>query len=82
MNSQRFLYGKHEGHWQWDLAVNWFRMSNDDFHRMYGFNFVPKGMLFDKAKEYVHNGDRASSDSMELENRRLASIITRQIFGR
>lgn len=51
---KRILYGKHRGHWQWDLAVNWFQMSNDGFFALYGFNFVPRGRLFTEAKEFVH----------------------------
>lgn len=49
-------YGMHEGHSKWDLAVSYFRMDNDTFHALYGFNFVPKGELFQEAKEYVHEG--------------------------
>lgn len=52
--SKRLLYGKHKGHWQWDLAVNWFQMTNDEFHRLYGFNFVPQGRLFEEARDFVH----------------------------
>lgn len=54
--SKRLLYGQYRGHSQWDLAVNWFQMTNDDFHRLYGFNFVPRGRLFDEARDFVHYG--------------------------
>lgn len=52
---KRVLYGKYKGYWQWDLAVNWFQMSNDGFHSLYGFNFVPRGRLFTEAKDFVHS---------------------------
>lgn len=45
-------YGMHKGHWQWDLAIDFFSMSNDAFHRIYGFNFVPSGRLFTEAKAF------------------------------
>ena len=48
-------YGTLNGHDKWDLAVDWLQMSNDNFYYTYGFNFVPKGRLFDKAKTYVAN---------------------------
>lgn len=54
--SKRLMYGMHKGHYQWDLSVNWFQMTNDDFHNLYGFNFVPRGRLFDEARDFVHYG--------------------------
>ncbi|MEK5038924.1 hypothetical protein [Sporosarcina sp. FSL K6-3457] len=53
--SKRLLYGKFNGHWQWDLAVNWFQMTNDGFFNLYGFNFVPRGRLYSDAKDFVHS---------------------------
>ncbi|HDR7254294.1 TPA: hypothetical protein QCW96_003646 [Bacillus pacificus] len=50
---KRTKYGTHNGHNQWDLAKDYFRMSNDTFFKVYGFNFVPKGQLFDEAKSFV-----------------------------
>jgi len=55
VEKHRNNFGKHEGYYQWDLAVNWFRMSNDGFYNMYGFNFVPRGRLYEDAREFVHN---------------------------
>ncbi|AEA15505.1 MULTISPECIES: hypothetical protein [Bacillus] len=52
---RRTRYGTYNGHNQWDLAKDFFRMSNDAFFKIYGFNFVPKGRLFDDAKSFVAN---------------------------
>ncbi|AJG95811.1 hypothetical protein I6G77_04400 [Bacillus tropicus] len=52
---RRTKYGEYNGHNQWDLAKDFFRMSNDAFFKMYGFNFVPRGRLFDDAKSFVAN---------------------------
>lgn len=50
---QRKWYGTFKGHTQWDLAKDWCQMSNDDFFNQYGFNFVPKGQLFNDAKSFL-----------------------------
>ncbi|MDA1849680.1 hypothetical protein PDL09_21095 [Bacillus cereus] len=50
---QRKWYGTFKGHNQWDLAKDWFQMTNDDFFNQYGFNFVPKGQLFNDAKSFL-----------------------------
>ncbi|CKE77448.1 MULTISPECIES: hypothetical protein [Bacillus cereus group] len=50
---RRKKYGENNGYSQWDLAKDFFRMSNDAFFNIYGFNFVPKGRLFDEAKSFV-----------------------------
>ncbi|KAA1807143.1 MULTISPECIES: hypothetical protein [Bacillus] len=52
---RRTKYGEYNGHNQWDLAKDFFRMSNDEFFNQYGFNFVPKGRLFDDAKSFIAN---------------------------
>ncbi|MDG0950518.1 hypothetical protein [Bacillus paranthracis] len=52
---RRKKYGEYNGHNQWDLAKDFFRMSNDVFFKIYGFNFVPKGRLFDDARSFVAN---------------------------
>lgn len=52
---RRKKYGTHNGHNQWDLAKDYFRMTNDAFFKLYGFNFVPKGQLFDDAKSFIPN---------------------------
>lgn len=54
-DKKRRKYGMHKGHYKWDLAKEWFCMSNDMFFRMYGFNFVPRGQLYDEVREYVHS---------------------------
>lgn len=33
-----------------ELGVSFFKMSNDSFYDMYGFNWFPKGRVFDIAK--------------------------------
>ncbi|PPA70058.1 hypothetical protein [Jeotgalibacillus proteolyticus] len=48
----RRKYGKHKGHFKWDLAVSYFRMDNDTFFSVWGFNFVPEGRLWEEAKDY------------------------------
>lgn len=52
---RRTRYGTYNGYKQWDLAIDFFRMSNDAFFKIYGFNFVPRGRLFDDAKSFVAN---------------------------
>lgn len=41
------------------LAMNWFRMTNDGFFQLYGFNWVPKGLLFDQAQRRLEEIERA-----------------------
>ncbi len=50
---RRTKYGEYNGHNQWDLAKDYLRMANDEFFKLYGFNFVPKGRLFDDARSFV-----------------------------
>ncbi|MED1787605.1 hypothetical protein P4V47_08805 [Brevibacillus laterosporus] len=52
-NSQRSQYGKVQGHYRWDLAKVWFRTTNDNFFKIYGFNFVPRGKLHEEARGFV-----------------------------
>ncbi|WP_416808880.1 hypothetical protein [Bacillus thuringiensis] len=52
---QRKWYGTFKGYNQWDIAKDWCQMSNDDFFNQYGFNFVPKGQLFDDVKRFLAN---------------------------
>ena len=33
-----------------ELGREFFSMSNDAFHRIYGFNFIPKGRWFELSK--------------------------------
>ena len=51
----RNLFGKYKGVYKWDLAVDWFNMSNDDFFEKYTFNWTPheEGELFDICKKYL-----------------------------
>lgn len=39
-----------------EWAVTWFKMSNDDFFRLYGFNFNPHKypMLYEIARKKVY----------------------------
>ena len=56
----RFWYGKHRGYYRWDLAKDYFQMSNDAFFDHYGFNFVPSGQLYAEAKSFLENQINAS----------------------
>ncbi|EMN7726838.1 hypothetical protein WB980_000082 [Bacillus cereus] len=58
---RRTKYGEYNGHNQWDLAKDFFQMSNDAFFKIYGFNFVPKGRLFDDAKSFLANQENIFS---------------------
>lgn len=42
-----------------DWAVEWFRMSNDDFYDLYGFNFNPHNYpnLYEQARERVYGSN-------------------------
>ena len=46
----------YKGHPMVDLAVSWFKMSNDDFFKVYGFNFNPHQYpgLYEKARSIVY----------------------------
>lgn len=63
----RIKFGKFKGHYQWDLAVDWFQTSNDTFYKVYGFNYVPKGQLFEQAKEYVFQNGRKTTQNISVE---------------
>ena len=52
-NIKRIRYGKINGHDKWDLAKSWLKMSNDDFYRLYGFNWVPPVWMYEEAREYL-----------------------------
>ncbi len=47
---------KYKGHDITALAVEWFKMSNDDFFEAYGFNFNPHDYpgLYEKAQKIVY----------------------------
>lgn len=36
------------------LGCEWFQMSNDAFFDTYGFNFVPRGRLYDYCRKKVY----------------------------
>lgn len=68
VSDMRMKFGNFKGHYEWDLAVEWFQMSNDDFFEKYGFNFVPRGKLFEQAREYVYwNGSENIQQNMNVE---------------
>lgn len=46
-------YGTHNGYSKWLLAKDFLTMTNDDFFRMYGFNFVPDNNLLEAAKRHM-----------------------------
>lgn len=33
-----------------DLAIQWFNMSNDAFFSTYGFNWIPRGQVYETAR--------------------------------
>lgn len=38
-----------------ELGCQWFNMSNDDFYRVYGFDFVPAQYgLYERCRRIVH----------------------------
>lgn len=37
----KYTYQKLKGVSLLEWAIRWFKMSNDDFYRLYGFNFNP-----------------------------------------
>jgi hypothetical protein len=49
----RAKYGEYRDYSAWDLAKEFFTMSNDDFFLKYGFNYVPRGQLWEDAKDYL-----------------------------
>ncbi|MBP1046416.1 hypothetical protein I6N96_08975 [Enterococcus sp. BWM-S5] len=46
-------YGYFEGYPQFQLALDFFRMSNDLFFEKYKFNFVPTGKLYSEVKKLL-----------------------------
>lgn len=52
----RTEHGMAHGCYRWDLAMDFFNMSNDMFFEKYGFNFIPRGKLFDEAKRFKYEG--------------------------
>lgn len=48
----------YKGRSLFDWAVTWFKMSNDAFYDLYGFNFNPHDypMLYELAREEVYDG--------------------------
>lgn len=40
------------------LGVEWFNMSNDMFFSVYGFNWVPRGQVYDEARKLAFNERR------------------------
>lgn len=56
--NKRKQYGKYKNHYKWDLAKNWFNMSNDEFFQIYGFSWTPhneKG-LYDECRLFLGKG--------------------------
>jgi len=49
----RIKYGKLNGLYKWDLAKSWLRCSNDNFYRLYGFNWVPPIWMYEQARQYL-----------------------------
>ena len=47
-----------------EMAVQWFKMSNDEFYNMYGFNFNPCkwGNLYERARRIIYQNERAQRD--------------------
>ncbi|MHB8124684.1 MAG: hypothetical protein ACYDEJ_03405 [Desulfitobacteriaceae bacterium] len=51
--AKRLNYGKLNGHYKWDLAKDWLRMSNDGFYQLYGFSWVPPIGMYEEARKYL-----------------------------
>lgn len=50
-----------------DLAMKWFRMDNDTFFEVYGFNWVPHGAIYDTAKRNVERREAAEMERMRMD---------------
>ncbi len=50
-----------------EMAVQWFKMSNDEFYNMYGFNFNPCkwGNLYERARRIIYQNERAQRDDRQ-----------------
>lgn len=59
-------YGKESGYPKFKLALDFFQMSNDAFFELYGFNFVPKGNLYDEARKYITEAQAAMSSNKQI----------------
>lgn len=72
-------YGKFKGFSKFKLAIDYFQMSNDRFFEIYGFNFVPRGKLYDIAKAYISHRQQLleiSACGSQLVSGSLNSAIT------
>ena len=52
-DSMRAKYGTFKGYYRWELAKAWLTMTNDQFHQLYGFNWVPSVHLKDAVRPYL-----------------------------
>lgn len=53
-------YGTYKGHSKFQLALDFFQMSNDRFFEIYKFNFVPHGELAKAARDYIAKSQLAN----------------------
>lgn len=53
MKHYKAKYGYYEGYPKFQLALDFFQMSNDLFFEKYKFNFVPEGKLYTEVKKLL-----------------------------
>lgn len=53
MKHYKAKYGYYEGYSKFQLALDFFQMSNDLFFEKYKFNFVPTGKLYSEVKKLL-----------------------------
>ena len=51
----RQRFGKHRGHYKWDLAISFLSLDNQKFFDLYGFNYVPERQITELARLHLSN---------------------------
>lgn len=68
-------YGKYKGYSIVDLAFSFMTMTNDDFFKVYGFNYVPEMKLQDEVKSLLYENIN-SATNMKIDNKSASSITS------
>ena len=71
MGSLQVIYsdGSVKGYDMIKLGCEWFRMSNDEFHKKYGFNFNPQIYpgLYERCRELVYPKEELFCNPFQLD---------------
>ncbi|MBL1228157.1 hypothetical protein IW492_02785 [Enterococcus sp. BWB1-3] len=93
MSHYKAKYGYYESYSKFELALDYFQMSNDLFFEKYKFNFVPKGELYKEVKKLLEERvikqaasqmisatiGSATSSGIDAKNHELNSLFAKEI---